>query len=76
MRRARYTRTLENSGSLDTVAAKSDLPGKEDTFVFDFENDREDIYEGFETFYEKTTSLKQSIRRELSSLAPPLAPVR
>lgn len=30
-------------------------PGKEDTFVLDFENDREDIYEAFEPFYEKTT---------------------
>ncbi|RQH01816.1 type I restriction endonuclease subunit R [Natrarchaeobius oligotrophus] len=30
-------------------------PGKEDTFVLDFENDREDIYESFEPYYEKTT---------------------
>lgn len=30
-------------------------PGKEDTFVLDFENDREDIYDAFEPFYEKTT---------------------
>ncbi|ARS89329.1 type I restriction endonuclease subunit R [Natrarchaeobaculum aegyptiacum] len=30
-------------------------PGKEDTFVLDFENDREDIYEAFEPYYEKTT---------------------
>lgn len=30
-------------------------PGKEDTFVLDFENDREDIYESFQPYYEKTT---------------------
>jgi type I restriction enzyme R subunit len=30
-------------------------PGKEDTFVLDFENDREDIYEAFQPYYEKTT---------------------
>lgn len=30
-------------------------PGKEDTFVLDFENDREDIYDAFQPYYEKTT---------------------
>ncbi|TQQ83036.1 type I restriction endonuclease subunit R [Halonotius terrestris] len=30
-------------------------PGKEDTFVLDFQNDREDIYNAFQPFYEKTT---------------------
>lgn len=30
-------------------------PGKEDTFVLDFENDREDIYDAFQPFYERTT---------------------
>jgi len=30
-------------------------PGKEDTFILDFQNEREDIYEAFEPFYEKTT---------------------
>ncbi|MBX0296994.1 type I restriction endonuclease subunit R [Haloarcula nitratireducens] len=30
-------------------------PGKEDTFVLDFENDREDIYDAFAPYYEKTT---------------------
>ncbi|MFP8957636.1 type I restriction endonuclease subunit R [Natrialbaceae archaeon A-CW3] len=29
--------------------------GKEDTFVLDFENDREDIYDAFQPYYEKTT---------------------
>lgn len=30
-------------------------PGKEDTFVLDFENDQEIIYESFQPYYEKTT---------------------
>ncbi|WP_256288299.1 type I restriction endonuclease subunit R [Halobellus inordinatus] len=30
-------------------------PGKEDTFVLDFENDRDDIYNAFQPYYEKTT---------------------
>lgn len=30
-------------------------PGKEDTFVLDFENDREDIFNAFQPYYEKTT---------------------
>ncbi|WP_435333442.1 type I restriction endonuclease subunit R [Haloarchaeobius sp. TZWWS8] len=30
-------------------------PGKEDTFVLDFENDKEDIYDAFQPYYEKTT---------------------
>ena len=30
-------------------------PGKEDTFVLDFKNDEEDIYEAFQPFYERTT---------------------
>jgi type I restriction enzyme R subunit len=30
-------------------------PGKEDTFVLDFENDREDICDAFEPYYGKTT---------------------
>ncbi|WP_049917639.1 type I restriction endonuclease subunit R [Haloferax denitrificans] len=30
-------------------------PGKEDTFVLDFENDREDIFDAFQPYYEKTT---------------------
>ncbi|MFC4356559.1 type I restriction endonuclease subunit R [Halobium salinum] len=30
-------------------------PGKEDTFVLDFENDQEDIYDSFRPYYEATT---------------------
>jgi type I restriction enzyme R subunit len=30
-------------------------PGKEDTFVLDFQNDEDDIYEAFQPFYERTT---------------------
>ncbi|WP_306061336.1 type I restriction endonuclease subunit R [Natronococcus wangiae] len=30
-------------------------PGKDDTFVLDFENDKEDIYDAFQPYYEKTT---------------------
>jgi type I restriction enzyme R subunit len=30
-------------------------PGKEDTFVLDFQNEREDIYDAFQPYYEKTT---------------------
>ncbi|MFC7229427.1 DEAD/DEAH box helicase family protein [Salinirubellus salinus] len=30
-------------------------PGKEDTFVLDFENDQEDIYDAFKPYYETTT---------------------
>lgn len=30
-------------------------PGKEDTFVLDFENDRDDIYDAFDPYYETTT---------------------
>ncbi|NHN42531.1 type I restriction endonuclease subunit R [Halorubellus sp. JP-L1] len=30
-------------------------PGKDDTFVLDFVNDQEDIYEAFEPYYERTT---------------------
>jgi type I restriction enzyme R subunit len=43
-------------------------PGKEDTFVLDFENDREDIYEAFEPYYEKTTVEETSDPQHLYQL--------
>lgn len=43
-------------------------PGKEDTFVLDFENDRDDILAAFEPFYEKTTVEETSDPQHLYQL--------
>jgi type I restriction enzyme R subunit len=44
-------------------------PGKMDTFVLDFVNDREDIYKSFKPYYEKTLFDKPTDPQLLSSLA-------
>jgi len=43
-------------------------PGKEDTFVLDFENDREDIFNAFQPYYEKTTVEERSDPQHLYQL--------
>ncbi|WP_254823806.1 type I restriction endonuclease subunit R [Haloglomus halophilum] len=43
-------------------------PGKEDTFVLDFENDREDIFSSFQPYYEKTTVEETSNPQHLYQL--------
>jgi type I restriction enzyme R subunit len=43
-------------------------PGKEDTFVLDFENDRDDIYDAFEPYYQKTTIEETSDPQHLYQL--------
>ena len=47
-------------------------PGKEDTFVLDFENDHEDIQEAFDPFYGKTTAAEGSDPQHLQQLASEL----
>lgn len=44
-------------------------PGKKDTFVLDFINDREDIYKSFKPYYERTIFDKPTDPQLLSSLA-------
>lgn len=51
-------------------------PGKEDTFVLDFENNREDILESFEPFYEKTTVEETSDPQHLYQLESELGAFR
>jgi len=43
-------------------------PGKEDTFVLDFENDREDIFNAFQPYYGKTTVEERSDPQHLYQL--------
>ncbi len=47
-------------------------PGKEDTFVLDFENDHEEIQEAFDPFYGKTTVSEQADPQHLHELATEL----
>ena len=51
-------------------------PGKEDTFVLDFVNDREDIYEAFEPYYGKTTVEQASDPQHLYQLEAELQDYR
>jgi len=51
-------------------------PGKEDTFVLDFENDREDIHDAFEPFYEKTTLDEKSDPQHIYQLEAELDSLR
>ena len=43
-------------------------PGKEDTFVLDFINDRETIHDAFEDYYERTTVEEQMDRQHIYQL--------
>jgi type I restriction enzyme R subunit len=47
-------------------------PGKEDTFVLDFENEQEEIKEAFEPFYGKTTVTEEMDPQHLQQLASEL----
>jgi len=47
-------------------------PGKEDTFVLDFENEHEEIQEAFNPFYGKTTTSKKADPQHLQQLASDL----
>ena len=47
-------------------------PGKEDTFVLDFENDQDEIKEAFEPFYGKTTVTEEMDPQHLQQLASDL----
>ena len=51
-------------------------PGKEDTFVLDFENEQSEIKEAFEPFYGKTTVTEETDPQHLQQLASDLKAFR
>ncbi len=51
-------------------------PGKEDTFVLDFENEQSEIKEAFEPFYGKTTVTEETDPQHLQQLASELKAFR